>query len=569
MTRKKHSLKVGALGIAFTLAACGDTGTLKDAGSCGFDLLIDGALLVDGTGRPAAARDIAVNADRIAHIAVNIEPRCADKVIDGAGLVAAPGFIEPHAHISDIEAPFTVDLSTPDGASFDKSLAENYLRQGVTTIANTLHSLDQPAPLGAFLDRLKAAPNTVWTVGHTWIRKTVIGFDDRPPTERELARMIALVDEGMAAGAVGLGTGLEYIPAAYADQAEVVALAERSKRTNAVYVTHLRDEGAYLLEAIDEAIEIADLTDLPVHISHIKNTGKLNWAKTPDALARFDAALKRGTNASFDVYPYTAYSSYSSVVIPDWALAGGHDQYLQRVADPETRARILADMMPRYQAQTSGTLESLRFREVPGYVGKTLGDYLRAEGLPETLDAGMNAILDLHKNGRFLGVFEAMKDEDVLTFLKHPKASVSADGSLVAPGIGYPHPRSYGAFPRVLARYVRDQGALSLEEAIQKMTSVTAKALKLECRGTVAPGYYADLVLFDPDTISDKAAYTDPHHYSEGVRHLIINGQLVLEAGEVTGLKPGTVIRRSDADLSQGLCPTPLELSSGSAQAAE
>ena len=509
------------------------------------DVLINNAIIIDGSGQKRFVGDIAINNDKIFMMNAEIDANRAKRRIDATGLVAAPGFIDPHTHLTDIkDAPKDID-----GKVFDKALAENFLRQGVTTVANTLHSVDQPYPLGPFLDSLEAAPNTVWTSGHSWTRKHVMGLDNRAPTLQEMDAMKEVVKEAMDAGAIGLGTGLEYVPAAYAEFEEIAALAKYAAQFgngNAIYVTHLRDEGARLKEALDESIAIGTVTGLPVHISHIKNTGSENWTHTPAVLNQLEEANAAGSVVTYDVYPYTAFSTYSDIILPAWTLAGGTEEFKKRVNDPTTRARILTEMKTIFSSQTAGTLDSVQFRDVKGFEGKTLRDYLVANEMPETLDAGFEAVLDLHSAGRFTAIFQAMKPEDVVTFLQHPLACVSSDGSLVAPGVGYPHPRSYGSYGRVLGKYVRELGVLTLEEAVQKMSTCPASVLGIENRGRLSEGFYADIVLFNPDTIADKAKFTDPHNYTVGVTHLIVNGELVLENGNLTGAKPGKVIRRKD-----------------------
>lgn len=519
------------LAIAAVALVAGCAG--RDGGSARYDVVLKGGSIVDGGGGPAYAGDVAISGDRIVRVGGVVPAAAARRVIDVQGLTIAPGFIDPHAHITAIDA-------TP--------VPENFLRQGITTIVNSLHSLDQPYPLGTFLDRLHVAPNTVWTAGHSWVRKRVIGFDDRAPTATELTTMERYVGEAMDDGAIGLATGLEYIPATYARIDEVVALARAARRPDAVYLTHMRDEGTALMASIDESIAVGGAAGVPVHIDHIKTTGAANWGRSRDALARIDAANRAGQRVSFDVYPYGAYSTVSTVLFPGWALAGNAADYARRIDDPATRARLKRAMLAIYPEQTGGTLDSIQFREIkgkPGFAGRTLADYLRARGAPQTIDAGVDAIIDLQRTGGFEAVFQAMADRDIDAFMLHPMASISSDGDLVKPGEGFPHPRSYGAFPRVLARYVRERRLLTLEAAIAKMTHRTALALNLADRGLVKTGYVADLVVFDADRIVDRATYADPHHYAEGVVHLFVGGVSVIADGDITGARPGIAIRRS------------------------
>lgn len=497
-----------------------------------FDTVIKGGLIVDGTGSPARRGDVGIRGDRIVALAPELAWSGSGVVIDASDLIVAPGFIEPHAHITDI-------ASVP--------APENFLRQGITTLVNSLHSLDQPYPLGPYLDALKTAQNTVWTAGHTWLRKHVIGLDNRDPTAAELQRMEALVAEAMDAGAIGLGTGLEYIPANYAKPSEIVALARAARRPDALYVTHMRDEGRALPEALEEAIAVGRAAGLPVHVSHLKCTGAANAGIARQVLARIDEANRDGVPVSFDVYPYDAYSTYSTVLFPSWVLAGGTEAFRARIADPATRARLKAEMPEIFRAQTLGALGDVMFRSIgedTSFAGRTLADWLRREGRPLTIDAGLDALVELEAGGGFIGIFRAMSDADIDAFLMHPKASVSSDGDLVEFGKGFPHPRSYGAFPRVLGPYVRERSLLTLEQAIAKMTSRPADDLRIRDRGRIRPGAFADIAIFDPAQVRDTATFARPHRYSEGIVHLIVNGAPVIRNGDLTDARPGRVLRR-------------------------
>lgn len=518
------SLSLLAMGVVAMPAAIA-------GGAVRMQIVLAGGTVVDGTGAVPVAADVVIEGERIVAVGPGLAasaPRGA-RVVDVRALVVAPGFIEPHAHITTID-------QHPD--------ATNYLRQGVTTIVASLHSLDQPYPLGRFLDGLHVAPNTVWTAGHTWERKRVLGLADRAPTPDELRRMATLAREAMDDGAIGLGTGLEYVPATYAKTDEVVALARATRRPGAIYVTHLRDEGARLLPAVDEAIEVGRQAHLPVHINHIKSTGRANWGQGHAALARIEAANAAGIRTTFDAYGYTAYSTVSDVLFPAWALAGGDAAFKARAADAAVRARLKSGMARIYADQTGGELASVQFRDRPaGFEGRTLADYLLAKGRPATLDAGLEALIDLQSAGGFTAVFHAMDERDVEAFLRHPDACVSADGDLVTFGEGVPHPRSYGGFPRVLARYVRERGTLSLAEAVHKMTGRTAEVFGLVDRGRVRAGYYADLVIFDPARVGDKATFAAPHQYPVGIPQVLVNGDFVIEDGDPTGRRPGRALR--------------------------
>ena len=494
------------------------------------DTLLRGGTIVDGSGAPRYRGDVLIRGERIVASGPQAASEARDAVVhDVGGLVVAPGFIEPHAHISTID-------QLPD--------ATNYLRQGVTTLVASLHSIDQPYPLGPFLDSLRAAPNTAWTAGHTWTRRRVMGLANRAPSSAEMGAMEALVREAMSDGAIGFGTGLEYVPAAFATLDEVVSLGRAVARPGAMYVTHLRDEGARLMPALEEALEVGRRTDLRVHVSHVKSTGRANHGRSAQFLARLDAANADGLRTTFDVYAYTAYSTYSDVVFPAWALEGGTAAFRERADDPSIRGRLKAQMLRIYADQTGGELSSIQFRDGPaGFAGRTLADYVASLGRPLDLNAGLETLIDLQAAGGFTAVFHAMDEADVETFLRHPLACVSADGDLVEFGRGVPHPRSYGGFPRVLARYVRERAVLSLEDAVRKMTHGPAAAHGLALRGLLRPGHYADVTVFAPQEIADTATFTAPHQYPVGIAHVLVNGEFVIADGVATGHRPGRPLR--------------------------
>lgn len=513
------------------LAATAVSGCAPLRTRAAIDVVLAGGLVIDGTGAAPQFADVAIRGDTVVAVAPGLRSAYASsaRIVDVTGLVVAPGFVEPHAHIT------TIDRS-PD--------ATNYLRQGVTTIVASLHSLDQPYPLGAFLDSLRVAPNTVWTAGHTWLRTRVLGLASRAPHPDELRQMERLAVEAMDDGAIGLGTGLEYVPAAYARPDELVALARAVARPGAVYVTHLRNEGAGAVAALDEAIGIGRRAGLGTHVSHMKCTGRANRGLSTRMLEHVDAANASGARVTFDAYAYTAYSTHSDVLFPAWALADGTAGFNARVADAAQRERLRQEMWAIYEDQTIGSLESVQFRDGPaGFEGRTLTDYVRSLGRPSTPEAAIETLIELQSKGGFLAVFHAMDDGDVDAFLRHPAGCVSADGDLVTFGKGVPHPRSYGGFPRVLARYVRERRVLELPEAIRKMTSAPALAHGLEGRGVVRPGYRADLVAFDAANVADRATFSAPHQYPVGITHVLVNGELVIEGGAPTGRRPGRPLR--------------------------
>ncbi|MGI9625430.1 MAG: N-acyl-D-amino-acid deacylase family protein, partial [Longimicrobiales bacterium] len=335
-----------------------------------YDLVLRGGTVVDGSGTPGRFVDVGMVGDLIETVAPNIVVRSGTRVIDVPGLIVAPGFWDNHAHLVELE---------------DRPVPENFLRQGITTIVASLHSQDQVEDMSAYRARVQMAPNVGLFAGHTWIRKRVMGLEDRPPTQDELAWMVALVDSAMRQGALGLATGLEYVPAVYADLDEVVALAEAASSFGGVYATHMRDEGVSVLESVRETLEVGRLAEIPVQINHHKVTGAAHFGWTEQTLALLDSATAAGTDVTHDVYPYTAYSTYSDLMFPPWALADGPEAFAARVAEPATRARLVQEMRVRFPQQTGASPASIQFREIegrPDLQGRTLADYLEGQGQP-------------------------------------------------------------------------------------------------------------------------------------------------------------------------------------------
>ena len=522
--RKVHSHARRLILGAMMLAGCQRAPT--------YDLLITGGTVIDGTGAPRRAADVAIRGDRIVAIAPDLPRRNASRVIDATGRIVAPGFWDNHAHL--------VTLA-------EHPQAENFIRQGITTILAPLHSQDQPFPMDAYRDSVHTAPNVGLFTGHTWIRKRVMGLADRAPTVAELAWMRALVDSSMTQGALGLSTGLEYVPATYAAIDEVAALAEVAGRHGGIYVTHMRDEGVAVFESLRETLEVGRRARIPVQINHLKITGAAQWGASAQILALLDSARAAGQEVAVDVYPYTAYSTYSDLMFPPWALADGPAAFARRIADPSTRARLVREMRVRFPQQAGAEPSSIQFREVASdstLKGKTLADYLVAKQRPVTIDEAVEALIELQLAGGFIGIFHGMDERDVDTFLKAPGTMIETDGDLITFGKGHPHPRSYGSFPRVLGRQVRERRVFSLEEAIRRMTALPAQWLGIRDRGTLAEGQQADVVIFDAASVRDRATYTTPHQWPEGIEHVVVNGQLVLQAGAMTDARPGRFLKR-------------------------
>lgn len=535
--RGRPSLRFPGAIFLLPLAAHGCAQEPEPAGSdagAQYDLVIAGGTVVDGTGAPRFRADVAIQGDRIVRVARGEElSERGVQVLAAEGLIVSPGFIDHHNHVQN--------------TLHERPLAENFLRQGITTLLPALHSGDQPWPLAEYMASLELAPNVGFFAGHTWIRKQVLGLENRAPTAEELERMKEYVERSMREGALGLSTGLLYVPAHYADTEEIIALARVAAAHGGLYYTHMRDEASRLLESVREAIRIGAEAEIPVQIQHHKAMGVANWGMTRQSLALVDSARAEGLDVKVDLYPYMAGSTGSSVLFPPWVLAGGRDSFRVRVTDPETRPRMERETEERMRRDwTGGDLARVQFRRIPGmpqYEGRTLADLAAERGLPNTERSGVQLVTELQLRGGFSAIYHFMDEEDLKRIMRHPHAMFETDGDPVGYGVGFPHPRSYGAFPRVLARYVREQGVLTLEEAIRKMTSASAEQIGQHERGRIAEGMYADITVFDFERIQDKATYVDPHQYSVGIRHVLVNGVPVIRNGSLTGVRPGRVLK--------------------------
>lgn len=519
---------LGGLGLALALGWTAVALARDEAPA--HDVVILGGRVVDGTGAPAYRADIAVKGDRIAVISRDgLAPASGKRVLQAEGLVVAPGFIDNHAHIAT--------------SIHDYPLAENFIRQGITSIIASLHSGAQPYPLKPYVAALEVAPNVGFFAGHSFARTQVLGLENRAPSPAELARMQGIVAESMKDGALGLSTGLVYVPANYARTEEVIALARVASCHGGIYVSHMRDEGRGVVDSVKEVIRIADEAGLPGQINHHKAMGAGQWGWSARTLALIDEARGRGLDITHDLYPYAASSSSSNVMFPSWALAGGPAEFRKRVEDKAVRAKIEAEMMRILMVQRTGAdLRRLQFREVralPAYDGRTLADLAADRKLAGTPEDAIQLLIELQLGGGFSAIYHAMDEEDIVRILRHPLAMIETDGDPVGFGEGFPHPRTYGAFPRVLARYVREQGVLTLEDAVRRMTSLAADQIGQKDRGRLREGAYADITVFDPDRIADKASYVDPHQYAVGVVHVLVNGVPVMRGGALTGAMPG------------------------------
>jgi dihydroorotase/N-acyl-D-amino-acid deacylase len=501
-----------------------------------YDLLISGGTVIDGTGAAGYQADVAISSDRIARISRTPLPRTgAARVIDAAGQVVTPGFIDLHAHLD----PLLRLLG-----------AESAVRQGVTTALGGPDG-SAPWPLAPYLDSAAAlglGVNVAFLAGHNTIRGTVMGMADRAPTPAELERMRGMVARAMGNGAWGLSTGLKYLPGAYASTDEVVTLSRVAADSGGIYTSHLREEGLGLIEGVSEAIEIARSARIPVVLTHHKVVGKPMWGASVRTLAMLDSARAAGLDVMADVYPYSATYTGISVLVPAWAMADGNRAFAHRLQDPALRDSIVRGIVFNIlNDRGGGDLARVQLARVPWMrelEGKTLRDWAHQRGVEPTPEAGAELVIEAVTRGGASAIYHVLDDDDVERIMRHPQVMIASDGRLVQPGDGHPHPRWYGTFPRVLGRYVREKHVLTLEQAVHKMTGMPAARLALHDRGLLMEGAYADVVVFDPATVADRATFEEPHQYPVGIRHVLVNGVAVVDDGRFTDTRAGRVLRR-------------------------
>lgn len=503
-----------------------------------YDLVLRNARIVDGSGKRAYRGDVAIRGDTIARIAPSItEP--AARVIDVGTLVVVPGFIDIHNHAR--------------GGIFQLPTADNLVRQGVTTVIEGPDG-SSPVPLAPFLRRLAALRKSVnigTFIGHGSVRERVLGRVNRQASAGELDQMRALVEQGMKDGAFGLSSGLIYLPGSFAPTSEIVELAKVVGRLGGHYQSHIRDEGGRVVEAVKEAIAIGEQAGLPAQITHHKVVGKPNWGKSVDTLRLIGAARARGIDVTIDQYPYASTGASFPTYIPGWAREGGLEATRSRLKEPELRAKIAVHTarVLRFGSARGDLTKTVlaRCRWDQSLAGKTLADVVRLRGKNVTVENGAAAVFWIIEQGGCEAVArDSVSEKDIERIIAHPLTMIASDGNIPGPigdiASGVPHPRSYGAFPRVLGHYVRERKVLKLEEAVRKMTSFPAHRLGLNDRGLIRENMKADVVVFDPARVRDVATLDNPNQYAEGIPIVIVNGEIVFEDGAITAARPGRVL---------------------------
>jgi N-acyl-D-amino-acid deacylase len=529
-----------------------------------YDLLIQGGTVYDGLGNPGIVADVAIRGERIVGIGKRLNASKAKRIMEAKGLAVSPGFIDMHTHTA------AHLIANP--------LAESHIRQGITTeISGNCGSspfpiVDSRIPeikenlekqyqvelswrdMEGFFQRLEEqgiALNYASFVGHGVIRGKVVGYEDQKATPDQLMEMQRIIEDHMRAGAWGLSTGLEYTPSSFADTAELIQLCHKVAELGGIHSTHMRNEDNYVLEAIDESIQIARETGVSTQISHLKMALPANWHKIDEGIAMIEEAEREGIPILADRYPYIAASTGLSSFFPEWARAGSTEDFIQRLKDPALDEQFRAHV--NNAEQEIGGWENVRISAVvternKAYEGMDIIAGAELSG-KQPYEYMRDIIID-EKNQVGMVKF-AMKEENLKRILAHPLVTVGSDGNAVATygvlGSGKPHPRYYGTFPRFLGKYVREEQILTWPEAIQKITSVTAQKMGFKDRGQISRDYFADLVLFDPNTIIDRATFDDPHQYPEGIQTVIVNGAVVVHEGESTGELSGKILKKGQA----------------------
>ncbi len=496
------------------------------------DILIRNGRVIDGTGNSWFNADIAIRDGRIFAIG-RLDKFTATRTIDAARQIVAPGFIDVHTHIE-------FDL-------FTHPTADNFLHDGVTSVVtgNCGGSYESLKEFFARIDRERVSINVASLIGHNTLRRQVLGLANRVASPNDQARMESMVVDAMKDGAVGLSTGLLYLPGVYSGTEEVVGLARAAAAHGGIYASHIRNETDKVMDAISEALDIGRAAKMPVQISHLKVGGQGNWGRSSEMLALIDRARAEGIDVTIDQYPYTASSTSLQVMLPDWAREGGDVDIKRRLADAQQRKKIAGDI-----------LDSARLNKRPDFSyavvarherdaslnGKSISAINREMSRPQTMDAEIETMLDLLAAGDAQMVFHGMNEDDVRTIMRYPFNAVASDGGIQG-GKGLPHPRSYGTNARVFGKYVREEKNTTLEDAIRRMTSLPALKFNLKDRGLLRVGYAADIVIFDEKTIRDNATFEKPHQFSTGVSHVIVNGRIAIDSGQHTGLRNGSALK--------------------------
>jgi len=505
------------------------------AGLCAqeYDTIIRNARVIDGTGNPWYRADVGIKGERITAIG-SLGSKLAQRVIDARERVVSPGFIDVHTHV--------------EGGVERVPRGDNYLLDGVTTVV-TGNCGGSRLPLGEWFAEIEKTPlglNVSSLIGHNSVRREVMGTANRLATPEELQKMQELVAQGMRDGAVGFSTGLIYIPGTYSNADEVAALAKVAGKMGGVYASHMRDEGEKVLEAIEEAVRAGREGGARVQLSHFKIDNRRLWGASDKSLALVEKYRTEGVDVVIDQYPYDRSSTNLGITLPSWALADGSDAVKERLTNAETRKRVAADMEKKlkelgHEDYSYATVAT--FKPNPEFEGKNISEINVLKGRTKTLANEIETVIDIIVEGGAQMVYHSMGQQDVERIIRYPHTAIASDGGIREFGQGMPHPRSYGTNARVFAQFVRDRKVLTVEDAVRRMTSLPARTFAFKDRGLVKEGFAADLLIFDPASVQDKATFQEPHQYSEGFDWVLVNGVVMVEDGKLTEARGGQVLR--------------------------
>jgi N-acyl-D-amino-acid deacylase len=530
MTSFKRSRSTRFLAFILLLIPC--ITALSSASRPQYNLLIKNGRVVDGTGNPWIHADVAIKDGKIAKVG-DVDSTEAEQVIDASNKIVAPGFIDVHTHVEgDLERIPTAD---------------NFLRMGVTTVV-TGNCGTSVVAVGDYLGTLEnkgISLNLATLIGHNSVRRKVMEMDMREPTPEELVQMKQLVEQAMRDGAVGFSTGLIYEPGSFAKTDEVVELARVAARLGGLYATHMRNEGNEVLEAIKEALLIGAQAGCPVEISHFKVSSKKRWGDSKLTVQMVAEARRRGQQVTVDQYVYPASSTSLATQLPDWVFAGGNEKAVERLKDPPTRAKVkkeMIDSVKRSGFKDYSYAVVAHFKADPALDGKTISEITKQVRHKSGINEEAEQVMEMIMAGGAGMIYHKMSEQDIETILRQPFTMIASDSGVHEFGQGVPHPRGYGNNPRVLARYVREKGVITLEDAIRKMTSLPAQTFGFRDRGLIRDGFAADIVIFDDQIVADRATFPTPHQYPDGIEVVLVNGQLVINQGQPSGAKPGRIL---------------------------
>lgn len=499
------------------------------------DFIIRNGKLIDGTGNQWQYKDVAIQGNQIIAVG-NLKDWKGKREIDAKGLIVAPGFIDVHGHL--------------EGGETRNPLASNFLYDGVTTVVtgNCGGSADNLNTYFNQLDSIGMSINIASLIGHNTIRKQVMGTANRHATEVELQQMEKIAAQAMKDGAVGMSTGLIYIPGTYAPTEEVVRLAKVVAANGGVYASHIRNEENQVVDAVNEAIHIGRVANIPVEISHFKISGQNNWGRSKETIPLVVNARKEGIDVTIDQYPYTASSTQLSVLLPDWVLSDGQDSIFARLKNPIIRKKVANEIIGILKERgikhfTYAVVAN--YKADSNYNGKDIEAINLLRGNKHTALAEAETIIQMMEQGGAQMIYHGMNESDVKAIMQYPFNMFASDAGIAMKGYGKPHPRAYGTNSRVLGRYVREMGVLSLEEAIRRMTSLPASKFNIKNRGIIKEGFIADIVVFNENEVSDKATFTDSHQYATGFKYIWVNGALSIDESVQVPIRKGISIRKS------------------------